>query len=188
MGAFLNRYGLIVVKLKKDASLEEIVKRLQLKLVIEDQVLLIDAVQEDEYRIGKFNDILIICTEEIFHFFLETFDNLPKKLMSSLSKEKMSAVYYYSVSGIDGYSYFEKGKRIRTYYIVDDKLLVNIGDELDVEKEEFRQKLRESADYPFVDDVQGSIIQKTTDIELNVLLNMEIKMTKFEIMNTNRIK
>jgi hypothetical protein len=179
MGIFLNRYGLVLVKMDTEISIEDIADKLQINLDKGDDVLLKEAVQADQYRIGKSKDNLMICTEDIFDFFSEELGELPKKLLSTFNKQEMAAVHQNSVVDLFGYSYFINGKRIRTLYGEEDKIRVDIGKEMEFEKEETYEELKSRNQDPFIDDTEGLLIQKISGIELNKLLDKEIKMTKF---------
>lgn len=150
-------------------TFDELGQKLNIELYSEDKLLLKDALQADEDRIGLYNDDLLICVDDIFDFFAEQLDGFVERLLTTFNAHKMCAVYYYSVPDLFGYSYFENGQRIRTNYGEMEDIWVNIGDELELEK-------REDLKY----DLDNLLVQQVTGEKLTVLAGKDIEMTRFK--------
>lgn len=169
MEVFLNRYGLVAIKLNCNLTLRDVGRKLEIDLDTSDNLMLYKAVQADEDRIGLYKDNLLLTVNDIFTFFDKELFGLVAKLSSTFEEQTFCAVYYYSIPDIFGYSYFEKGQRIRTKHGEFKDTWVDIGDELLIEKETESNA-----------DVVGRIVELVTDEKMTILFGKEIEMTKFK--------
>ena len=164
----LNRYGLIAIRLKSVLTIEDIGRKLDIKIDRHDTLQFMRALQADENRIGLYENNLLLCTDDSFGFFIEQLEGLPARILSTFSSEKICAVYYYSVVDLYGYSYFDNGRRIRTKYGEHEDVWVDIGENLSIEKES-----------QSIIDVESWIIEQVTAMTLGHFTG--IKMAKFEL-------
>lgn len=169
MEVFLNRYGLVTIKLNDKLTMAGIGKKLKIDLDLDDRLMLDEALQADENRIGLYNGNLFLCVEDIFAFFVEQLDGLVIRLLTSFHQEKICAVYYYSIPDLFGYSYFENGRRIRTKYGIMDDIWVDIGDELPIEKEN-----------QSIGDICNWVVEQVTGEGIPILAGKKIEMIRFK--------
>ena len=169
MDFFLNRYGLIAIKLNQTTTIDQIIQKLGIDLDINDKTTLLEAIQNVDNRIGLYNDNLFLCSNEIFSLFEDQHSGLLARLLTIYNKETICAVYYDSVSDQFGFAYCEKGKRIRIKYGEQNKIWVDFGEQLSIEKETVSE-----------DDINNWIIEKVTNEKLIHFAGKEITMIKMK--------
>ena len=120
-------------------------------------------------RIGFYNDNLLLCLDSIFPLFEKKSNEDITKLLMIFNKETIGAVYYYSVPDLFGFAYFINGNRIRTKYGEHNKIWVDFGEKLTVEKETQSE-----------DDINNWIVEQVTGEKLTNLAGKEIIMIKIK--------
>jgi hypothetical protein len=165
----LNRYGLVAFACGSTTSIELVCERLRIRLDTTDSILLRDAVQREENRVGFYNGSMLLCSVDNLQFFHEPSSDLTKRIIGSFSSGKGCAVYQFSIPDVHGYAYFEEGQSLRIKHGSVNEVWVDCGNALAIE----------ALGLPIV-RLQEELVEQVTGEELPELLGRDIRMFRFD--------